>query len=79
MEQVTRYDHGIRLRRNDPVHRSTKGTGNVGFPLVNAACSLPVILPDSEVRIGDVGEFHGLRMCRKEAKSKKWRARRGVR
>jgi hypothetical protein len=36
--------------------------GDVGFPLIDAARGLPVILPDSEMRIGDMGEFHGLRM-----------------
>jgi hypothetical protein len=32
--------------------------GDVGLALVDAGGGLPMVLPDAEMRIGDVGEFH---------------------
>jgi hypothetical protein len=62
MEEVARDDDGIRGRSNDTVYGSAESLGDIGLPLVDAANSLPVILPDSEVRIGDMGQFHGWRI-----------------
>jgi hypothetical protein len=32
--------------------------GDVGLALIDAGRSLPMVLPDAEVRVGDVGQFH---------------------
>jgi hypothetical protein len=70
MEEIAGNDHDVRPRADHPVHGGTESLGDVSFPLVDAARSLPVILPDSEVGIGDVSQFHGWRMDLKNVKIK---------
>jgi hypothetical protein len=70
MKEIASDNHHVRPRGNHPVNGSTESFGDVGFPLVDAARSLPVVLPDSEVRIGDMSQFHGLRMGPNALKSK---------
>ena len=41
-----------------PSIASAEGVRDVGLALVDAGRGLPMVLPDAEVRIGDVGEFH---------------------
>jgi hypothetical protein len=70
MKEIAGNDHNVRPRADHAVHGGTESLGDVSFPLVDAARSLPVILPDSEMRIGDVSQFHGLRMGPNALKSK---------
>ena len=58
MEQVARHDDRVGARRDDPVDGEPKGAGNVRFPLVDAGRSLTMILPNSQVGIGQVGQSH---------------------
>ena len=41
-----------------PSIASAEGLGDVGLALIDAGGGLPVVLPDAEVRVGDMGEFH---------------------
>ena len=70
MEEVARDYDRIRSRSYDTIYGSTEGLGDIGLPLVDAASGLPMVLPDSEVRIGDMSQFHGWRMGLKKTKSK---------
>ena len=58
VEEVPGDDDGVGARRDHAVDRGAKGVRDVGFPLVDAARGLPVVLPDAEMGIGDMGEFH---------------------
>ena len=40
------------------VDHAPEGVGDVGFPLVDARGGLAVVLAESQVGIGDMGEFH---------------------
>ena len=70
MEEVTRHHYDIRSRGNHPVDCLAKRLRDIGFSLVDAAGGLPVVLPDAEVGVGDVRQFHGWRMIRRVAKGK---------
>ncbi len=70
MKEIPRDHHDVRHRPDDAVNRGAKGLRHVGFSLIDAARSLPVVLPDTEVRIGDVCEFHGWRMKSAAGKGK---------
>jgi hypothetical protein len=59
MEEIARHDDCVRSRGNDAVNSSSKGLSNIGLPLINACRGLPVVLPDAEVGVRDVGQFHG--------------------
>ena len=58
VEQVARHHDGVGTRRDDAVYRDAEGVGDVGLALIDAGRSLPMVLPNAEVRIGDVGQFH---------------------
>lgn len=62
MEEIARDYDDIRSRSYDTIYGSTEGLGDIGLPLVDAASCLPMVLPDSQVRIGDMGQFHGWRI-----------------
>ena len=70
VKEIAGENHNIWPRVNHPVNVSTESLGDVSFPLVDAARGLPVILPDSEMRIGDMSQFHGWRMDLKNVKIK---------
>jgi hypothetical protein len=70
MEQVAGNHDSIRCCRNYPIHSSPKSLSEICLTLIDAACCLPVVLPDAEVRISDVGEFHGWRMSNETGKGK---------
>jgi hypothetical protein len=70
VEQVAGYDHRLGSRRDDPIDGRPEGTGDIGFPLIDTGRGLTMILPDAEMRIGDVGEFHRWRMKRNNLKIK---------
>ena len=59
MEQVAGDDDDIGARREDAVHRLPKRRGRVGLALVDAGRGLAVVLPEAEMEVGEVGEFHG--------------------
>ena len=58
MEQVAGHDDGVGARRDDAVDRGAEGLGDVGLALIDAGGGLTMVLPDAEMRIGDVGQFH---------------------
>ena len=58
VEEVAGHDDRVGPRRDDAVDRRAEGVGDVGLALIDAGGRLPVVLPDAEVRVGDVGEFH---------------------
>ena len=70
MEQIARNHDSVRRCRNHPVDSSPKSLSDICLTLIDAACRLPVVLPDAEVRISDVGEFHGWRMKNETGKGK---------
>ena len=55
---------------NNALNGGPEGLSNIGFSLVDAARSLPVILPDTEMGVSNVGQFHGWRMGLNAVKSK---------
>ena len=59
MEEITGNHYGVRGRSNDVIDGESEGPRYIGFPLIDATRGLPMILPDAEMGIGDVGEFHG--------------------
>jgi hypothetical protein len=70
MEQITGDDNGVWPGGNDAVNGGAKGLSQIGFPLIDACRGLPVVLPDAQVGVRDVGQFHGWRMGAKAVKSK---------
>ena len=58
VEQIAGDDDRVRARRDDAIDGQAEGVSDVGLALVDAGGGLPVVLPDAEMRIGDVGEFH---------------------
>jgi hypothetical protein len=56
---------------DDTIDRGSKRLGHISFTLVYAVRVLPVVLPDTEVRVGDMSQFHGWRMGPNARKSKK--------
>ncbi len=58
VKQVARHDDGVGTLCDDAVDRAAESVGDVGFPLVDARGGLAVVLTESEVGIGEMGEFH---------------------
>jgi hypothetical protein len=78
MKEIARDDDHFGSSGNNAVNGGTEGLGNIGFPLIDACRGLPMVLPDAQVGVRDVGKFHGWRMGPKAVKSKKLtRGRRG--
>ena len=57
MEEVARNDNDIGAGGDDPVNSGPKSLGDVRLALIDAARRLPVILPESQVQVGNVGQF----------------------
>ncbi|HVD32665.1 MAG TPA: hypothetical protein VNC19_03740, partial [Gemmatimonadales bacterium] len=70
MKQIARDDDRVRSSCNHAVNGGAEGLGNIGFPLIDACRGLPMVLPDAQVGVRDVGKFHGWRMGPKAVKSK---------
>jgi hypothetical protein len=70
MEEIASEDYHIWSSGNDAVNGGAEGLGKVGFPLIYPGRSLPMVLPDAQMGIRDMGQFHGWRMGAKAAKSK---------
>jgi hypothetical protein len=60
VEEIARHDDGVGPRGDDAVHGRPERLGNVGFALVDAVGGLAMILPRPEMRVGDMGELHGV-------------------
>ena len=73
MEEIAREDDHVGSSGNDAVNSGAEGLGNVGFPLIDACRGLPMVLPDAQVGVRNVGQFHGWRMGPKAVKSKNLR------
>src|SRR5215210_2282876 len=70
VKQISGDDNDVRRHGDDAVDGGAKGLSHVGLSLVDAACRLPMVLPDAEVRIRDVCEFHRWRMKTARRKGK---------
>ncbi len=62
MKEISGDDYRVRPGGYHAVNGGAEGAGDVGFPLIDAGRGLPVVLPDAEVGVCDVGQFHGWRM-----------------
>ncbi len=58
LEEIPRDDDRVGAGRNDPVHRGAKGVGDVGLALIDPCGCLAMVLPEAEVQVGKVGDFH---------------------
>ena len=58
VEEVAGEDDRVRARGDDPVHGEPEGAGDVGLSLVDAGRDLTMVLPNSQVGIGEVGQSH---------------------
>ena len=70
MKEIARDDDRVGSSGDDAVNGGAEGLGHIGFPLIDAGRGLPVVLPDAQVGVCDVGQFHGWRMGLKAVKSK---------
>jgi hypothetical protein len=70
MEKIAGNKHHIGCSRKDAIHGRAKSLGDVSFALVDSASGLPMVLPETEMRIRNVGEFHRWRMKRSKRKIK---------
>ena len=59
VKEIPRDDDRVGSSGNDAVNSGSEGLSNIGFPLIDACRGLPVVLPDAEVGVCDVGQFHG--------------------
>src|SRR5918999_284516 len=74
VEEISSHHHRVRSGGNDAVNGGAEGAGDIGLPLVDTSRGLPVVLPDAQVGVRDMGKFHGWRMGVKVVKSKHLRA-----
>ena len=58
VEKVARHDNGVGPVGNDTVDGEAKGPGDVSLALIDACRVLTVVLPNAQVGVGDVREFH---------------------
>ena len=58
VEEIAGHDDRVRARGDHAVDRQAEGVRDVGLALIDAGGGLPVVLPDAEVRVGDMGELH---------------------
>jgi hypothetical protein len=70
VKQIPRDNNDIWPRRYDTVQCKAKSVRDIGFTLIDACRGLPVVLPDAEMRVRNVGQFHGWRMGLIAVKSK---------
>ena len=56
MSPATMID--IRRKLDDPVDGRAKGRGDVRLPLIDPAGSEPLILPVTEMQIGEMNQAH---------------------
>jgi hypothetical protein len=70
VKEIARDDDRVGSSGNDAVNGGAERAGDIGFPLVDTGRGLPVVLPDAEVGVRNVGQFHGWRMDLNALKSK---------
>src|SRR5215217_3491658 len=70
VKQISGDDYDVRRRGDDAVDGGAERLRHVGLSLVDAACRLPMVLPDAEVRVRNVCEFHRWRMKTARGKGK---------
>ena len=58
VKQVAGHDHRVGPGGDHRVHRGTECVRDVGLALIDAGGGLAVVLTETEMRIGDVGQFH---------------------
>ena len=60
VKQIPGHHHDLGARGDNAVHGRPERLGDVRFALVDAGGGLAMILPRPEVRVGDMGELHGV-------------------
>ena len=70
VKEVSGDNHSVRSGRNNAVDGAAESMGHIGFSLIDAGRGLPVVLPDAEVGVCNVSQFHGWRMGLNAVKSK---------
>jgi hypothetical protein len=58
VEEIAGDDDRVRARGDHPIHRQPEGAGNVRLSLVDAGRGLTMVLPNSQVGIGEVSQSH---------------------
>jgi hypothetical protein len=58
VEQISGHHHRVGPRRDHAVDRVAEGVRDIGLALIDPGRSLPVVLTDAEMRVGDMGELH---------------------
>ena len=74
VKEISSDNYRVRPGGKDAVNGGAEGAGDIGFPLIDACRGLPVVLPDAQVGVCDVSQFHGWRMDPNALKSKNLRA-----
>jgi hypothetical protein len=58
VKDVARHDHDVGRELDDLVDGRAKGRGNIGLPLIDPAGSEPLILPVTEMQVGEMNQAH---------------------
>jgi hypothetical protein len=58
VKDVARDHHQLGPKLDDPVDRQAERGGHVGFALVDPGWRQPLILPVTQVKIGEVNQAH---------------------
>jgi hypothetical protein len=58
MKEIAGQEHRVGPGRDHSVNRRTEGVRHIGLSLVDAGGGLPVVLPETEMRVGYVRQFH---------------------
>jgi hypothetical protein len=58
VKEIAGDDDRVRTRGDDPVHGQPEGAGSVRLSLVDAGRGLTMVLPNSQVGIGEVSQSH---------------------
>ena len=61
VKDVARENDDVRRQRDDAIDGRAKGRGDVGFPLIDAAGSQSLVLPVTEMQIGQMNQTHAAR------------------
>ncbi len=58
MEEIAGYHDRVGARGEYAIHRLAEGHGGVGLALIDASGGLPMVLPEAEMQVGEVRDFH---------------------
>ena len=75
VKEISSDNYRVRPGGKDAVNGGAERAGDIGFPLIDPGRGLPVVLPDAEVGVCNMGQFHGWRMDLNAVKSKHLRQR----